>query len=51
MQGFVDIVYSKRISAGSPYEMGEAHGQLQKEKAAKFMNSVWEYLEQQIVSS
>ncbi len=31
--------------------MGYAHGELLTEKAQSMLNSVWEYLEQQIVSS
>jgi len=29
--------------------MGYAHGTLQKEKAYKFMNDVWRYMEEQVV--
>ncbi len=38
------------MCAGSPYEMGYAHGQLMKERAESMLNNVWQYLEQQIVS-
>lgn len=37
--------------AGSPREMGKAHGVLMKEKANKFIDSVWDYLLEQVVST
>jgi exportin-7 len=35
---------------GSPYEMGYAHGELMTSQAHSFMNDVWSYLEEQVVS-
>lgn len=34
---------------GSPYEMGFAHGTIQKDRAIKLINTIWTYLEMQIV--
>uniref|UniRef100_A0A7S3G4I9 Acid ceramidase-like protein n=2 Tax=Palpitomonas bilix TaxID=652834 RepID=A0A7S3G4I9_9EUKA len=36
---------------GTPYEMGYAQGQLQKEKANKFITSLWAYLEAQVIEA
>lgn len=36
---------------GTPYEMGFAHGTLVKDQAVKFINSVWTYLEQQVIGA
>ena len=36
--------------AGTPYEMGFAHGTLMKARAVDMLNSVWSYLELQVVS-
>ena len=35
--------------AGSPYDMGYAHGELMKERATGLINDVWNYLEEQVV--
>ena len=35
--------------AGSPYNMGYAHGELMKERATGLINDVWNYLEEQVV--
>lgn len=34
---------------GTPYEMGYAHGSLVKDEAFRFIQSVWTYMEQQVV--
>lgn len=34
---------------GSPFEMGVAHGLLQQDKLVKMVDSIWTYLENQIV--
>ena len=39
------------VYSGTPYEMGYAHGQLMADRAASFMDSVWEYLEEQVVGA
>ena len=39
----------KIFVAGTPYEMGFAHGTLLKEEATDLLNSVWKYLEEQVV--
>ncbi|KAH3769045.1 hypothetical protein DPMN_170292 [Dreissena polymorpha] len=36
---------------GTPYEMGYAQGQLLKTEANLFMNSVWRYLEEQVIQA
>jgi len=38
------------LLVGTPYEMGYAHGTLLKDKATAFMNELWLYLEDQVVS-
>ena len=37
------------IYVGTPYEMGFAHGTLLTEEATDLLNSVWKYLEDQVV--
>lgn len=38
-------------TAGTPYQMGYAHGELMTEKAQGMINDVWNYLEEQVVSN
>lgn len=35
---------------GSPFEMGLAHGTIQRDRAIKLVNAIWNYLEMQIVN-
>ena len=37
------------IFAGTPYDMGYAHGSLLKERTQDMLNSVWSYFELQVV--
>ena len=34
---------------GSPFEMGLAHGTIQRDRAIKLVDAIWTYLEMQIV--
>lgn len=34
---------------GSPFEMGVAHGTIQRDKLIKLVDTIWTYLENQIV--
>ena len=43
-------MYRHSRCAGTPYEMGHAHGELLKEKTNSMMDAVWKYLEEQVVS-
>lgn len=35
---------------GSPFEMGVAHGTIQRERITKLVNAIWTYLENEIVN-
>ena len=52
MSKFNDLSYIncvRVIIIGTPYDMGKAHGQLLNTRVVKFIDNVWQYLEEQVV--